>query len=264
MSIPEIKNHWRQHWKNEPKFLPTNPVNDSISTLLKTLITNLPSSHITFLDVGSGAGSRTIPILGQRNGAQIILLDQSMEALNLGQEHGYKENVAINSVAADGFRLPLRNGSLDCVFANGVNEHFLDPDRHNLIEEMIRVVKPGGHMAVIVPNKFNIFHTVNKVIQERKGTWPHGPQYDFSPTELLKRMRKTSLTDIKLFGVGAFTSWIRMFPRDQQNQYYQSPTPSEMLNKLLWTLDLDTSLGVNKMFGREILVMGRSPLRNKF
>ena len=71
MNIPEVKQVWNQYWQKEPNFLPVNPDHDSISALLTTLITNLPDTHLTFLDLGSGPGSRTIPILGQRKNTEI-------------------------------------------------------------------------------------------------------------------------------------------------------------------------------------------------
>ena len=259
MNIPEVKQVWNQYWQKEPNFLPVNPDHDSISALLTTLITNLPDTHLTFLDLGSGPGSRTIPILAQRKNTEIILLDQSLKALELAKKHADKKQVKTINVAGDGFTLPFGESQLDCVYSNGVNEHFLDPLRQKLIAEMVRIVKPAGYVSIMVPNKLNPFHSANKMIQEKKGTWPFGPQYDFSPNELLGRMKKAGLIKLKLFGVGAFTSWIRMLPRNEQDKYYHSPTPLKTLSDWLWKHDAQTDSWINRWLGREILVMGQKP-----
>lgn len=254
----EVNNTWDQLWKQNPSFRPVNTEHDSISILTRTLMDNLPESRMTFLDVGSGPGSRSVPIVGSREGVQLILLDQSRTALELAQGN-VSEQVSAHYVQADGFKLPFADESLNCVFANGVNEHFLDPDRQQLIDEMARVVKPEGYLALMVPNKLNPFHTANKVISEKRGTWKFGPQYDFTPRELQQRMRDAGLDDIKSFGVGAFTSWIRMLPREKQGKHYQAPTPLQHLNNALWKLDAQTGSPINRHFGREILVLGKKP-----
>lgn len=257
MTNLEVKGVWSQYWQKEPNFLPVNPKHDSISTLLLTLVNNLPDSNVTFLDVGSGPGSRTIPILGQKGNIEIILFDQSLKALQLAEKHASELQVKILEINGDAFFLPFKDSSLKCVYSNGVNEHFLDPLRQKLIEEMTRIVEPQGFVAIMVPNRFNPFHSASKFIQERKGAWPFGPQYDFSPSELIKRMEKTGLTKLKIFGVGAFTSWIRMLPRSDQDKFYRSPTPFKIFNELLWKYDAQTSSTVNRYLGREILVLGQ-------
>ncbi|CAN5178520.1 hypothetical protein BH11PAT1_BH11PAT1_3030 [soil metagenome] len=257
MAVAEVNHAWDHIWQQKPAFLPVNIEHDSIGTLIGTLVDALPTSTVTFLDIGSGPGSRTIPIIGSRSDIQLILLDQSSEALSLAKEHANKQGVKASYVRADGFTLPFADASLSCVFANGVNEHFVDPLRQGLITEMTRVTESNGSVAIMVPNKLNPFHTANKRVREMNGTWPFGPQYDFTPTELRERMGRAGLTDITSYGVGTFTSWIRALPKDSQNGFYNAPTPYNWLNNKLWKLDANTTSPLNQALGREILVMGR-------
>ncbi len=254
----EVNRTWDDLWKENPSCRPVDTEHDSISILTRTLIENLSCNQMTFLDVGSGPGSRSVPIVGSKEGVQLILLDQSRTALELAQQNT-NESISAQYVQADGFQLPFPDRSITCVFANGVNEHFLDPERQQLIDEMTRVVKPNGYIALMVPNKLNPFHTASKIISEKRGSWKFGPQYDFTPNELQQRMADAGLEDIKSFGVGAFTSWIRILPHERQGKYYQSPTPFKELNNILWRLDAQTSSSINRNFGREILVLARKP-----
>lgn len=261
MAVAEVNQVWQNIWAEKPSFVPFDPVNDSISVLTRAAVIKLDTGkRITFVDVGAGPGSRTIPVVGADSFINIVLLDQSQEALSLARKHALRLDInSVNFIQADGFTMPFDDGSLECVFANGLNEHFQDPLRQELIEEMARVVAPGGLLALIVPNKWNPFYSRWKITSERNGVWPFGPQFDFDPVELQERMDDCNLFDITLQGVGAFTSWIRMIPRSKQRKFYISPTPSKLLNSLLWKIDTDTSSFINRYFGREILVTGRKP-----
>src|SRR3990167_161875 len=104
-----------------------------------------------------------------------------------------------------------------------------------------------------------LFQTTNKKLRELNGTWTHGPQYDFTPQELQGRMQLAGLREVELHGVGALTSWIRLFPRNKQDPFYRSPTPFKLLNETLWSLDANTNLPLNRKFGREILGIGKKP-----
>jgi SAM-dependent methyltransferase len=257
MSQKEVLQVWNNIWEKNPNFKPINYDHDSISILTRILVNVFPPDHMTFLDVGSGPGSRTIPIIGSREHTQLILLDQSKNALDIAIKYAKQKEVPVNYVQANGFQLPFPDKSISCVFANGVNEHFCDPLRQQFITEMSRVAKEDGTVAIIVPNKWNFFHTTNKIIRESMGTWPFGPQFDFTPHELKQRMKKAGLREIKHHGAGAFTSWIRMLPRNKQIRFYVSPTPIKMINEYLWKLDENTFSLVNRYLGREILVFGK-------
>lgn len=237
--------------------LPQPSAFDTITSLLSEAFGNIkPSSNLLVLDVGSAAGFRTRRYFKHFN---LILLDASREALRKAEE----DQVSIKGgqgkvdyLQANYFNLPFEDNSIDLIVANGINEHYLDPKRQSLFEEMYRVLKNGGRMAVIVPNKLNLFHTLWKTYSQLKNTWPYGPQYDFTPMELQWRMKNLSFKRIKWHGVGAFSSWIRLFPREKQNGLVKNPTPFQYLNQLIFRLDSQTSSSINRNFGREIMVVG--------
>ena len=54
-------------------------------------------------------------------------------------------------IIARGDKLPLKDNSVDFVFSSHVIEHFYNP--MSAIREWTRVVKKGGHIVMIVPNK---------------------------------------------------------------------------------------------------------------
>ncbi|MDO8573831.1 MAG: class I SAM-dependent methyltransferase [Candidatus Daviesbacteria bacterium] len=256
----EVPDVWRKYWETKPQFIPVNPKTDTISILTKIVIGKLKDrAGALFLDIGCGPGSRTIPIVGSEPNIKLLLLDQAKNVLNTAKDYASSQNIRGDLILADAFMIPIKDGSIDCVASIGLNEHFSDPARQDLICEMTRVVKPGGILALIVPNKYNLFHTFNKRISEFRGTWAYGPMFDFTPFELRARMEKAGLVDLESYGVGAYTSWIRLMKRENQRKYYVQPTPSSTLNNLLWRLDANTTSVVNRFLGREIMVIGYKP-----
>lgn len=255
-----LNKDWESTWNNDRYvFQPISLRYDTISALIFTALRQIENSPGVFLDVGSGPGSRTVPILKEFPFLKLVLLDTSQKALTLGKEYALKQNAKADLIRADAFRVPLPDCSVKYVFSNGLNEHFQGVARQQLFDEMVRVAEMGGAVVVITPNKLNPFHTMNKATQEKRGSWIYGPQYDFNPRELISRMGNAGLVDVKQFGVGAFTSWMRLLPRNLQRGMVISPTPIGGINRALHNLDMDVESGINRMFGREIMVIGRKP-----
>jgi SAM-dependent methyltransferase len=65
-------------------------------------------------------------------------------------------------IVADGANLPLVDGSVDTITCNAVIEHVSDPG--TLVEEIFRVLKPGGYVQLMVPFVFP-FHAYPKDYQ---------------------------------------------------------------------------------------------------
>lgn len=85
-------------------------------------------------DVGGGAGLFTAEF--RARGAECYLFEvDRAEMLSQGQP-------VPGAVLADGYWLPLADGSADICFSSNVLEHVADP--MGLIDEMIRVARPGG------------------------------------------------------------------------------------------------------------------------
>lgn len=252
-----LNKNWENIWADGYVFEPISLQHDTISTLIFTALRQVKDGSGVFLDVGSGPGSRTIPILREFPFLKLVLLDTSQKALTKGKEYASQQNVKANLIRADAFKIPLPDCSVKYVFSNGLNEHFQGDARQQLFDEMVRVAEIGGSVIVITPNKLNPFHSMNKVIQEKRGSWIYGPQYDFNPSELIDRMENAELVDVKEYGVGAFTSWMRLFSRNAQRGIIISPTPIESVNKILHNLDRNVESGINRLFGREIMVIGK-------
>jgi SAM-dependent methyltransferase len=99
----------------------------------------------TVLDVGGGGGWFTAAF--QARGAHGYLFEPDPAELQ-----GRVAALA-GAVVADGYWLPVCDGGADVVFSSNVLEHV--PDPMGLIEEMIRVTRPGGLVYLSYTNWYS-------------------------------------------------------------------------------------------------------------
>ncbi|MBT4291670.1 methyltransferase domain-containing protein, partial [bacterium] len=92
-----------------------------------------------------------------------------------------KSGVQVQPVAGDALAKPFAENSFDIVFHQGLLEHFRDP--LPLLVEDLRVLKPGGHLVVDVPQTFH-YYTVGKKILIAMGKWFAGWETQFTPAQL--------------------------------------------------------------------------------
>lgn len=108
------------------------------------------------LDMGCGAGRHAFESL--RRGARVVALDYSHSELTavrdlfwaMGEAGQIGEGGASMGVRGDALRLPFRDGTFDRIIASEVLEHL--PADGAAIAELVRVLRPGGTIAVTVPS----------------------------------------------------------------------------------------------------------------
>lgn len=102
-----------------------------------------------------GCGSGKISQYMAKHGYQCTLLDYSEQAIQLAKFSFSSLSLDGTFFVGDMSQLCFRDGQFDIVFSGGVLEFF--PDVQRPINEMVRVLKPGGiFSANMVPKKFSI------------------------------------------------------------------------------------------------------------
>lgn len=116
----------------------------------------LPGERV--LDMGCGAGRHAFELY--RRGADVVALDQNTsdlaEVAVMFEAMAAEDQVPTGSSAAtvegDALALPFDDGEFDRIIAAEILEHI--PDDRTAMEELFRVLKPGGVLAVTVPRWF--------------------------------------------------------------------------------------------------------------
>ena len=99
----------------------------------------------TVVDIGGGAGYFSAAL--RAAGAHSFLFEPDRsELLKRGE-------APPGAILADGYWLPVADGSADICFSSNVLEHV--PDPAGLIAEMIRVIKPGGLIYLSFTNWYS-------------------------------------------------------------------------------------------------------------
>lgn len=102
----------------------------------------LPRSEgLSVLEIGCGAGGMLVPL--QRYG-EVHGMDIDVEYLRYCKERGFP-----NVIAGSGHDLPFADASHELVALFDCLEHI--PDEGRALREILRVVKPGGHVFFSVP-----------------------------------------------------------------------------------------------------------------
>jgi ubiquinone/menaquinone biosynthesis C-methylase UbiE len=101
------------------------------------------------LDVGCGIGlghGEIAQAVGELHG-----VDVSRDSLDLAA----RDNPHVHYKAYEGNRLPHEDSAFDCAYAICVLHHIPEPQWPEFMQEMARVVRPGGQMVVIEHNPLN-------------------------------------------------------------------------------------------------------------
>ncbi len=98
------------------------------------------------LDLGCGDGAFVALIREKTKVSEVFGVDISEEAARKAKERGI-EAIPLNIDEQD---LPFTDNSFDIVFCGELIEHLFDPD--HLLQEIRRVLKPGGLCILTTPN----------------------------------------------------------------------------------------------------------------
>lgn len=140
------------------------------------------------LDFGCGNGAQTLAF----HAGPSVIVAVDIHGDDLVTLHGAASRRAISSIApvlSDGARLPLRSESIDCVLSFEVLEHV--PDESGALEELHRVLAPGGEGVMTVPNKWWLFETHGTILPWLP--WHRVPFVSWLPSPLHRRIARARI-----------------------------------------------------------------------
>jgi ubiquinone/menaquinone biosynthesis C-methylase UbiE len=113
------------------------------------------------LDLGCGTGVDLVRFA--RGKARVVGVDLAESAIRLARLNVGHQNLAAGLVAGDGERLPFADNQFDYVFAHGVVQYTADGRR--LVEEVRRVLKPGGEAVFQGYNRISWLNALSKLMK---------------------------------------------------------------------------------------------------
>jgi len=195
------KKNWDDFWDQKSD---TKEVYANTDRIRRNLSKHLELDGARILEVGAGTGRDSFYMA--QDGAELVLLDYSMNSLKIIRNN-LPSVEHISAVGGDAFALPFPDGTFDAVFHQGLLEHFRKDAAENLLRENIRVLKPGGLLIVDVPQRWHIY-TVIKHILIALNAWFAGWEREFSVTELRKLLKDLGLQPVDAYGEWMYPSLV--------------------------------------------------------
>lgn len=116
---------------------------------------------------------------------------------------------ALRGVVADVRRLPFRRGSFDAIYSMGTIEHFADSQL--AVEEMARVLRPGGRAIIGVPNRLDPFlRPLLVALLYHIGLYDYGYEKSYSRGALRRMVQAAGLEVVGETGILFIPGWLRM------------------------------------------------------
>ena len=183
------------------------------------------------LDLGSAGGWSTADLPAE---VKRIILDLRPIALKL------TEGKIFGRVCGDGHKIPLKTGACDLVVCEGLLHQCEAVEPRRIVEEMVRICRPGGIIISVEPafnclfgshdlvfggcRRFTIRSLMNLFaglpVKDIRKTYLH--LFVFLPTWLVRKFAKRATTDLALgnsltnnicIGLGTIERWLtRLFP----------------------------------------------------
>lgn len=147
------------------------------------------------LDLGCGAGRHAFECY--RRGAQVVALDRNAAEIRevatwfaaMKEAGEAPEGATATAMEGDALNLPFPDASFDVVIISEVMEHIHDDK--GVLAEMVRVLRPGGRIAITVPRygPEKVCWTLSDAYHEVEG----GHIRIYKADELLERIEEAGL-----------------------------------------------------------------------
>ena len=126
------------------------------------------------LDIGCGLARDTVELAVP--GAQVIGLEPSMAMIDKARAYMANGAGGVALIQSIGEELPFRMGSVDCVICKGALDHFYDPSK--TLEEISRVLKPGGKAVISIANFDSLSCRLSRVFHKATRLFFRGSNRD--------------------------------------------------------------------------------------
>ncbi|MBE9214512.1 methyltransferase domain-containing protein [Plectonema cf. radiosum LEGE 06105] len=211
-------------------------------------------SQLKTIEVGSGLGIYSF--IFARLGAEVTLLDYSKQALTLAEECFQKHSLKANFILQDALSLNSDlHSRYDVAMSFGTVEHFRYPQRLQMIETHINLVRNGGAIVISVPNKAFFPHEVLKAYLQRKNKWELGYEGAFSRKEFFKLARQLQLSNSKLMGSAFLSDFHRYVQIYRSTHIFQKIFGSNISTSANLQIR-EKSSWLDDYFGADLVLLG--------
>jgi ubiquinone/menaquinone biosynthesis C-methylase UbiE len=166
---------------------------------------------LRMIEVGCGSGLLSLALA--RRGAQCTLLDVSPVALDGAARRFAEAGLPVPACRCeDALAGAAPSAAFDVAWNSGVIEHFYDAGKERLLREMLRMVRPGGRVVVMAPNRWCWPFQAARLWMQWRGTWPYGFEDDLGPRRLRRLWGRLGAGPCTAYAFNPVLGW-RWLPR---------------------------------------------------
>lgn len=115
----------------------------------------------------------------------------------------------LNAVVGDVRAIPFGAGSFDLIYSMGTIEHFAATER--AVEEIARVLKPGGRAIIGVPNRHDPFlRPMMVAVMHWLGLYAYGFEKSYSRASLRTMLQNAGFTVVAETAILFIPGWLRI------------------------------------------------------
>ena len=160
----------------------------------------LPSGE-RYIDIGCWTGASVLSYGALHKFKEVHGIDLVAEALKEAQKRG----ISTHLVDLNCDRLPFPDNYFECITLVAVIEHLVNP--YHVLEEIRRVLKPGGVLIIGTPNVASLSNRIRILLGRRPRTsfdigWDGGHLLYFTPKELKVLLRQYDFEVIGKYATG--------------------------------------------------------------
>lgn len=129
-----------------------------------------PGAGKTLIDIGCSWGRWSMA--AARKGYRVIGIDPSLGALLAAKRASRQLGLDIDFVCADALYLPFADGAFDVAYSYSVLQHFSVEDAALAMDQIARVLKPGGMSLVQMAHHggpLSLYHQLRRGSREARG-----------------------------------------------------------------------------------------------
>jgi SAM-dependent methyltransferase len=205
-------------------------------------------ANVGVLDIGTGIGSN-LHLLREEGYQDVTGIDLNLLAIRYCLAKGFT-----SILAGDATRLPFAEGQFDIVLATDTIEHIDDDGR--ALQEIHRVLVPGGHAMIVVPAFQSLWGLQDVVAQHKRR---------YRTADLSEKIQSTGLAVQKIYYFNYLLFVPIWFARQvikilgikrTSEAEFNSPALNQLL---LWTFSFDvrTAPLIHPPFGVSIMAIAQ-------
>ncbi len=158
-------------------------------------------------DLWDEAKNTRILAWSSRHGARAYGIDISEPTVI--QARAAFDGDPLRCAVSDVRALPFLDASFDAIYSMGTIEHFDETER--AVQEMARVLKPGGRAIVGVPNRHDPFlRPLLATVMQALGLYAYGYEKSYSRRALREMIERAGLTVVAETAILFIPGWLRI------------------------------------------------------